>query len=250
MQIRYNVSQLEEWLRDKNLMNSGAKETLEPLIQAAQLLQVKKKTDEDAEAICSMCNALTTAQIVKVLNLYTPVNEFEERVLVSFIRTIQLRLRDRKDSPQLLMDAKHIFPVTFPFNPSSLALETIQIPASLGLGFISRVWSQGCAVSVRWRIGCLISWPIKTQWATENTFLNKQSVYAQICSKSSWKTTQQLHRLKANRKMYICVQSLHLWGHNWFIDFQNMEIGLGQKLCLQLSRDIFRSLVTYLNSVN
>uniref|UniRef100_A0A8B9GMM7 Unconventional myosin-Va n=1 Tax=Amazona collaria TaxID=241587 RepID=A0A8B9GMM7_9PSIT len=139
MQIRYNVSQLEEWLRDKNLMNSGAKETLEPLIQAAQLLQVKKKTDEDAEAICSMCNALTTAQIVKVLNLYTPVNEFEERVLVSFIRTIQMRLRDRKDSPQLLMDAKHIFPVTFPFNPSSLALETIQIPASLGLGFISRV---------------------------------------------------------------------------------------------------------------
>ncbi|XP_056428305.1 unconventional myosin-Va-like [Hyla sarda] len=139
MQIRYNVSQLEEWLRDKNLMNSGAKETLEPLIQAAQLLQVKKKTDEDAEAICSMCNALTTAQIVKVLNLYTPVNEFEERVLVSFIRNIQMRLRDRKDSPQLLMDAKHIFPVTFPFNPSSLALETIQIPGSLSLGFISRV---------------------------------------------------------------------------------------------------------------
>ncbi|KAG8440469.1 hypothetical protein GDO86_006285 [Hymenochirus boettgeri] len=139
MQIRYNVSQLEEWLRDKNLMNSGAKETLEPLIQAAQLLQVKKKTDEDAEAICSMCNALTTAQIVKVLNLYTPVNEFEERVLVSFIRTIQMRLRDRKDAPQLLMDAKHIFPVTFPFNPSSLALETIQIPGSLGLGFLLRV---------------------------------------------------------------------------------------------------------------
>ncbi|XP_073509129.1 unconventional myosin-Va isoform X6 [Phyllobates terribilis] len=139
MQIRYNVSQLEEWLRDKNLMNSGAKETLEPLIQAAQLLQVKKKTDEDAEAICSMCNALTTAQIVKVLNLYTPVNEFEERVLVSFIRNIQLRLRDRRDAPQLLMDAKHIFPVTFPFNPSSLALETIQIPGSLSLAFISRV---------------------------------------------------------------------------------------------------------------
>uniref|UniRef100_G3UFC8 Unconventional myosin-Va n=1 Tax=Loxodonta africana TaxID=9785 RepID=G3UFC8_LOXAF len=139
MQIRYNVSQLEEWLRDKNLMNSGAKETLEPLIQAAQLLQVKKKTDEDAEAICSMCSALTTLQIVKVLFLYTPVHEFEERVSASFIRTIQMRLRDRKDSPQLLMDAKHTFPVTFPFNPSSLALETIQIPASLGLGFISRV---------------------------------------------------------------------------------------------------------------
>uniref|UniRef100_A0A8C3IY21 Myosin VA n=1 Tax=Chrysemys picta bellii TaxID=8478 RepID=A0A8C3IY21_CHRPI len=74
MQIRYNVSQLEEWLRDKNLMNSGAKETLEPLIQAAQLLQVKKKTDEDAEAICSMCNALTTAQVIQLLHLCAPLN--------------------------------------------------------------------------------------------------------------------------------------------------------------------------------
>ncbi|XP_034042761.1 unconventional myosin-Va isoform X3 [Thalassophryne amazonica] len=139
MQIRYNVSQLEEWLRDKGLMICGAKETLEPLIQAAQLLQVKKKTDEDAEAICSMCQAITTAQIVKVLNLYTPVNEFEERVSIAFIRTIQTRLRDRCESPQLLMDTKMIYPVTFPFNPSSLALETIQIPSSLNLGFLARV---------------------------------------------------------------------------------------------------------------
>uniref|UniRef100_UPI003AADF25F unconventional myosin-Va n=1 Tax=Centroberyx gerrardi TaxID=166262 RepID=UPI003AADF25F len=139
MQIRYNVSQLEEWLRDKSLMVCGAKETLEPLIQAAQLLQVKKKTDEDAEAICSMCHALTTAQIVKVLNLYTPVNEFEERVSVAFIRTIQTRLRDRCETPQLLMDTKMIYPVTFPFNPSSLALETIQIPGSLNLMFLTRV---------------------------------------------------------------------------------------------------------------
>uniref|UniRef100_A0A4W6FGR6 Unconventional myosin-Va n=1 Tax=Lates calcarifer TaxID=8187 RepID=A0A4W6FGR6_LATCA len=140
MQIRYNVSQLEEWLRDKGLMTCGAKETLEPLIQAAQLLQVKKKTDEDAEAICSMCQALTTAQIVKVLNLYTPVNEFEERVSVAFIRTIQvLHSRYINTSPQLLMDTKMIYPVTFPFNPSSLALETIQIPSSLNLGFLTRV---------------------------------------------------------------------------------------------------------------
>uniref|UniRef100_A0A3P9NF10 Unconventional myosin-Va n=1 Tax=Poecilia reticulata TaxID=8081 RepID=A0A3P9NF10_POERE len=139
MQIRYNVSQLEEWLRDKGLMNCGAKETLEPLIQAAQLLQVKKKNEEDAEAICSMCHALTTAQIVKVLNLYTPVNEFEERVSVAFIRTIQTRLRDRSESPQLLMDTKMIYPVTFPFSPSSLALETIQIPTSLNLSFLTRV---------------------------------------------------------------------------------------------------------------
>ncbi|KAI1889663.1 hypothetical protein AGOR_G00165260 [Albula goreensis] len=139
MQIRYNVSQLEEWLRDKNLMNCGAKDMLEPLIQAAQLLQVKKKTDEDADAICSMCSALSSAQIVKVLNLYTPVNEFEERVTVTFIQTIQARLPERKQSPQLLMDTRVIYPITFPFNPSALVLDTIHIPSSLNLTFLSRV---------------------------------------------------------------------------------------------------------------
>lgn len=103
---------------------------------------------------------------MKVLNLYTPVNEFEERVSVTFIRTIQVspgcsqpasrlgggpsvshlswfllqtRLRDRCETPQLLMDTKMIYPVTFPFNPSSLALETIQIPTSLNLAFLTRV---------------------------------------------------------------------------------------------------------------
>uniref|UniRef100_A0A8C2SJB3 Myosin VB n=1 Tax=Capra hircus TaxID=9925 RepID=A0A8C2SJB3_CAPHI len=90
MQLRYNISQLEEWLRGRNLHQSGAVETMEPLIQAAQLLQLKKKSPEDAEAICSLCTALSTQQIVKILNLYTPLNEFEERVTVAFIRTIQL----------------------------------------------------------------------------------------------------------------------------------------------------------------
>lgn len=52
---------------------------------------------------------------------------------------LQTRLRDRCESPQLLMDTKMIYPVTFPFSPSSLALETIQIPSSLNLAFLTRV---------------------------------------------------------------------------------------------------------------
>uniref|UniRef100_A0A8C7MAS4 Myosin VAb n=1 Tax=Oncorhynchus kisutch TaxID=8019 RepID=A0A8C7MAS4_ONCKI len=139
LQIRYNVWQLEEWLEEKGLPDCGAKEMLEPLIQAAQLLQVKKKTEEDAQALCTMCSALTTLQIVKVLTLYTPVIEFEERVSISFIRTIQALLKGRVESPLLLMDTKKIFSVTFPFTHSPLALETIQIPSSLNLGFLTRV---------------------------------------------------------------------------------------------------------------
>uniref|UniRef100_A0A8D3AKF4 Myosin VA n=1 Tax=Scophthalmus maximus TaxID=52904 RepID=A0A8D3AKF4_SCOMX len=90
LQIRYNVWQLEEWLTERELADCGAKETLEPLVQAAQLLQIKKKTEADAQAICNMCTALTTAQIIKVLTLYTPVIEFEERVSTTFIAMIKV----------------------------------------------------------------------------------------------------------------------------------------------------------------
>ncbi|XP_071658649.1 unconventional myosin-Vb-like isoform X2 [Patagioenas fasciata] len=139
MQLRFNISQLEEWLHGKNLQQSGAAQTLEPLIQAAQLLQLKKKTSEDAEAICSLCTSLTMQQIVKILNLYTPVNEFEERVTVAFIRDIQTHLQERNDPPQLLLDFKHMFPVLFPFNPSSITMDSIHIPASLNLEFLQKV---------------------------------------------------------------------------------------------------------------
>uniref|UniRef100_A0AAQ6AR26 Myosin VAb n=1 Tax=Amphiprion ocellaris TaxID=80972 RepID=A0AAQ6AR26_AMPOC len=139
LQIRYNVWQLEEWLTERELTDCGAKEALEPLIQAAQLLQIKKKTEADARAICTMSTALTTSQILKVLTLYTPVIEFEERVTTGFIETIKNLLKDRGESAALMMDTKKIFSVTVPFTPSSVALETIQIPASLKLSFLTRI---------------------------------------------------------------------------------------------------------------
>ncbi|KAK3767729.1 hypothetical protein RRG08_052875 [Elysia crispata] len=148
MQIRYNLSHLEQWLRDNSLHEFGAQAALEPIIQASQLLQARK-TDSDVESICDMCSKLTTAQIVKILNIYTPVDEFEERVPIAFIRKIQARLKTR-DSQQvsstagtassttLLLDTKYSYPVTFPFNPSSVALETISVPDQLHLGFLVR----------------------------------------------------------------------------------------------------------------
>uniref|UniRef100_A0A8C8BBD9 Myosin VC n=1 Tax=Otus sunia TaxID=257818 RepID=A0A8C8BBD9_9STRI len=139
MQIRCNISYLEEWLKDKNLQSSNAKETLEPLSQAAWLLQVKKITDDDAKEICEHCTSLSTVQIVKILNSYTPIDDFEKRVTPSFVRKVQAMLSSREDVPQLMLDTKYLFQVTFPFTPSPHALEMIQVPSSFKLGFLTRV---------------------------------------------------------------------------------------------------------------
>lgn len=61
--LRYNVSLLEEWLRSRSLQTGGAVTALEPLIQAAQLLQMSKKTEADGQAMVQACNALTNQQV-------------------------------------------------------------------------------------------------------------------------------------------------------------------------------------------
>lgn len=54
---------LEEWLRSRGLQAGGAVATLEPLIQAVQLLQAAKKTEGDAQALCQTCTALSSQQV-------------------------------------------------------------------------------------------------------------------------------------------------------------------------------------------
>lgn len=99
----------------------GAVDTLEPLIQAARLLQVAKKTDADAQDLVQTCTALYNQQvahcispssptrhnfcvcrvtqtdgitfvlqIVKILTHYTPHGDLDERVTLNFIRTVQV----------------------------------------------------------------------------------------------------------------------------------------------------------------
>uniref|UniRef100_A0A3P9K360 Methyl-CpG binding domain protein 3b n=1 Tax=Oryzias latipes TaxID=8090 RepID=A0A3P9K360_ORYLA len=141
IQIRYNVSLLEEWLRSRGVMAGGAVATLEPLIQAAQLLQVGKKTPADAQAIVQTCSALSSQQIVKILMLYTPSSDLDERVTLNFIRTVQALLKSRCDHqpPQLLMDVRKVFPVRFPYlPPPALHAEELVIPDSLKISFLRR----------------------------------------------------------------------------------------------------------------
>ncbi|XP_076679327.1 dilute class unconventional myosin isoform X9 [Andrena cerasifolii] len=137
MQIRYNMSHLEQWGRDRRL--EQASEVLQPIIQAAQLLQARK-TDEDVNSVCEMCNKLTANQIVKILNLYTPADDFETRVPVTFIKKIQAKLDERgENNEQLLMDLMYSYPIRFPFNPSNIRLEDIDIPEVLHLPMLKKV---------------------------------------------------------------------------------------------------------------
>ncbi|XP_058854700.1 unconventional myosin-Vc-like isoform X2 [Acipenser ruthenus] len=139
MQIRCNISYLEEWLKEKNLQGSCAIDTMEPLCQTAWLLQVNKSTDEDAKEICERCSGLSAIQVVKILNSYTPIDDFEKRVAPSFVRKVQSILQGNEGSSQLMLDSKYLFQVTFPFSPSPQALEVIQVPSSLKVGFLTRL---------------------------------------------------------------------------------------------------------------
>ncbi|XP_061532009.1 unconventional myosin-Vc isoform X2 [Phycodurus eques] len=139
MQIRCNISYLEEWLQEKDLQSCHLIDTLKPLTEAAWLLQVRKSTDDDAKAITEKCTELNTVQIVKILNSYTPTDGFEKRVASSFVRKVQSLRQDHDGSAQLMMDAHYRFPVTFPFSPSSQALELLQVPSSLHLEFLTMI---------------------------------------------------------------------------------------------------------------
>jgi len=152
MQIRFNLSHLEQWINENGLQASEAVATLQPIVQASQLLQSRKEL-EDVEAVCETCSRLSAPQIVKILNLYTPNNEFEGRVSIIFIRAVQERLqaRDKKSAEPggedfdvlmkntLLMDTRFTFPVRFPFCSSAIALEEIVVPESVNLPFLKRI---------------------------------------------------------------------------------------------------------------
>lgn len=87
---------MEQWARDQKVHDdrSPVIDALAPIVQASQLLQARK-SDEDVQKICDMCDSLKVSQLIKILNLYTPADEFEERVSPSFVRKIQNKLQSR-----------------------------------------------------------------------------------------------------------------------------------------------------------
>uniref|UniRef100_A0A3B4GL39 Methyl-CpG binding domain protein 3b n=1 Tax=Pundamilia nyererei TaxID=303518 RepID=A0A3B4GL39_9CICH len=80
-------------------------------------------------------------QIVKILTLYTPHSDLDERVTLNFIRSVQGLLKGRSNSQpsQLLMDVRRVFPVIFLYSPPPvLSAEQLVIPDSLKISFLRK----------------------------------------------------------------------------------------------------------------
>ena len=63
MQLRYNVSQIEEFLSRRHMREATIIQELNPLVQSSQLLQVKKQDEKDAVLLLQMCENLSGAQV-------------------------------------------------------------------------------------------------------------------------------------------------------------------------------------------
>ncbi|XP_060808766.1 unconventional myosin-Va [Amyelois transitella] len=150
LQIRYNISHLETWIKE-HLAEYGQKNVeeilsvLKPITQAVQLLQARKSM-ADVQSTVEMCCNLTAMQVCKILNMYTPAEEYEVKVTREFIHEIQKKMQEKagpladKEPQNLLMDTKMIFSVQFPFNPSSIRLEAIELPEVLELdGLLTKI---------------------------------------------------------------------------------------------------------------
>jgi len=128
MQIRFNVTQIEDWLRNMYALNEQVKalrNELEPLVHASQLLQLKKQNEKDAKEICDMCTSLNSLQIVKLLQMVTPTNDYEEKVSMKFVRQVQsiLNKKKNKGNVKLLNDTSLRFQTSLnKFHPSPVDL--------------------------------------------------------------------------------------------------------------------------------
>ena len=69
MQLRYNVSQIEEFLSRRNMREGPIIKELNPLVQSSQLMQVKKQDENDAKLLLQMCDSLTGAQVRPTLTV-------------------------------------------------------------------------------------------------------------------------------------------------------------------------------------
>jgi myosin-5 len=118
MQLRYNVSQIEEFLSRRSMREGSIIAELNPLVQSSQLLQVKKQDDKDATLLLQMCENLSGAQVIKLLQLITPVHEYEEVVPTKFLKMVKDKIAKRPEGAGITQrDLNFVATPEFPYVP-------------------------------------------------------------------------------------------------------------------------------------
>ena len=71
-------------------------------------------------------------KVQKLLTMYSPANEYEDRVPASIIRLVAQRNgADSTDPAHLMASIDYVFPVTFPLSPSDVSYRNLALPGSL-----------------------------------------------------------------------------------------------------------------------
>ena len=81
----------------------GVVSQLAPILQVSKLLQMRKSSPADVAAICELCTQLNALQVQKVLTMYCPSDEYEDRVPNTLIRLVAERGGANEVDPNLIM---------------------------------------------------------------------------------------------------------------------------------------------------
>lgn len=133
MQIRYNVSVLDEWVRSKK-MSHEILEPITPLNQVSSILQ-SRKSEDDVDTINDISSALSAAQVLKIIKSYHS-DDCENPISPKFIEKLSAKLNERKSNTvneAFTMDEDFIHSLKKVFKHSDIKLEEIELPECLNL---------------------------------------------------------------------------------------------------------------------
>lgn len=133
MKLRFNIGVLGDWVRKKK-MSKDILEPITPLNQVSNLLQ-SRKSEKDVDSINDMSNALSAAQVLKIIKSYHS-DDCEDPISPVFIEKLASKLNERKGkqaNEAFTMDEDFVHELRVVFKYSDIKLEEIDLPDTLNL---------------------------------------------------------------------------------------------------------------------
>ncbi|CDO95324.1 unnamed protein product [Kluyveromyces dobzhanskii CBS 2104] len=91
LQLNYNVTRIEEWCKSHHI--SEVSVCLQHILQAAKLLQLKKRIIADIDIIWDICNCLKPIQLKQLITQYS-VADYEEPIAPEILQYVAEKVKD------------------------------------------------------------------------------------------------------------------------------------------------------------